>query len=291
MASPGSLIALSRPRHWVKNALVLMPVPFAVTSGAHLDPRVFGLGLAGFCLVNSAVYALNDSLDAEADRSHPDKRERPVAAGRIGVGGARLWSLALLAAGGSLAWATGRAGVPTLFLVYLVANLLYSLRGRKIALVDVFLLSSGYVIRVLLGCALVEASASNWLLLCTSTLALFLALAKRRADLALGLDERHRPSLSGYSAGFLDQAMIVMLAASLMAYALYCIEGGVLTRLAPGREFATLPFVVFGGLEYLRLVHASGAGGSPVDVLLSSPRLLVCGAGWVAAALWSVGLW
>jgi hypothetical protein len=85
--------------------------------------------------------------------------------------------------------------------------------------------------------------------------------------------------------------MIAMLAASLMAYALYCIEGGVLTRLAPGREFATLPFVVFGGLEYLRLVHTRGAGGSPVDVVLSSPRLLLGGVGWVAAALWSVALW
>jgi 4-hydroxybenzoate polyprenyltransferase len=101
--------------------------------------------------------------------------------------------------------------VTTLFLVYLAANLFYSVRGRQIALVDVFLLSSGYVIRVLLGCALVNAHASQWLLLCTSTLALFLALAKRRADLALGLDERHRPSLSGYSPGFLDQAMIAML--------------------------------------------------------------------------------
>lgn len=291
MASPASLIALSRPRHWVKNALVLMPVPFAVASGAHLDAAVFAVGLGGFCLMNSAVYALNDSLDAAADRSHPDKQGRPVAAGSLSAGGARLWSLALVAAGLALAWATRRPGVPALFLVYLAANLLYSLRGRQVALVDVFLLSSGYVIRVLLGCALVQARASNWLLLCTSTLALFLALAKRRADLALGLDARHRPSLSGYSPGFLDQAMVSMLAASLMAYALYCIEGGVLSRLAPGREFATLPFVVFGGLEYLRLVHARGAGGSPVDVLLSSPRLLLCGAGWVAAALWSVGLW
>lgn len=291
MASPGSLIALSRPRHWVKNALVLMPVPFAVTSGARLEPRAFALGLAGFCLMNSAVYALNDSLDAQADRSHPDKRGRPVASGAVGVTGARLWSLALIAAALALAWGARRPGVPELFIIYLAANLLYSLRGRRVPLVDVFLLSSGYVIRVLLGCALVEAPASNWLLLCTSTLALFLALAKRRADLALGLDERHRPSLSGYTLGFLDQAMIVMLAASLMAYALYCIEGGVLTRLAPGREFATLPFVVFGGLEYLRLVHTRGAGGSPVDVLLASPRLLLCGAGWVAAALWSVALW
>ena len=291
MASLGSLIALSRPRHWVKNALVLMPVPFAVASGAQLDRTVFAVGLAGFCLVNSGVYALNDSLDAESDRNHPGKRERPVAAGRIGVGGARLWSLALVAAGMALAWATRLPAVAALFLVYLAANLLYSLRGRQVPLVDVFLLSSGYVIRVLLGCALVQAQASSWLLLCTSTLALFLAFAKRRADLALGLDPRHRPSLSGYSPAFLDQAMIAMLAASLIAYALYCIEGGVLSRLAPGREFATLPFVVFGGLEYLRLVHAHGAGGSPVDVLLASPRLLLCGAGWVAAALWSVGLW
>ena len=288
MATPGSLIALARPRHWVKNALVLMPVPFAVKSGAHLDLRAFGLGLAGFCLLNSGIYALNDSLDADADRSHPEKRARPVASGRVGAGAARAFSLALVAAGLLLGWAAGRPGVMTLFGVYLAANLFYSVLGRRMPLVDVFLLSSGYVIRVLLGCALVAAAASNWLLLCTSTLALFLALAKRRADLVLGIDDRHRPSLSGYSPAFLDQAMLVMLAASLMAYALYCIEGGVL---APRREFATLPFVVFGELEYLRLVHVRGAGGSPVDVLLSSPRLLLCGAGWVVAALWSVGLW
>ena len=288
MASPGTLIALSRPRHWVKNAFVLMPVPFALKSGAHLDVQAFALGLAGFCLANSAVYALNDSLDAEADRSHPGKRHRPVASGRISVGGARAFALLLVAGSLALAWASHRPGVITLFAVYFGLNLLYSMHGRRVPLVDIFLLSAGYVIRVLLGCALVEARASNWLLLCTSTLALFLALAKRRADVVAGIDAQHRPSLAGYSESFLDQAMVVMIAASLISYALYCIEGGVL---AVGREFATLPFVAFGVLEYLRLVHAHGAGGRPVDVLLTSPRLLLAGIGWSAAALWSVGLW
>ncbi|HTO06164.1 MAG TPA: decaprenyl-phosphate phosphoribosyltransferase, partial [Myxococcota bacterium] len=128
---------------------------------------------------------------------------------------------------------------------------------------------------------------SNWLLLCSSTLALFISLAKRRSELARGMDAAHRPALEGYSVAYLDQAMTVTAGMILIAYALYCIEASVLIS---GREFASLPFVVFGVLEYLRLVQVRGEGGSPIDLLLASPAIVVCGLGWTLASFWSVGL-
>lgn len=283
----GALLELARPKHWVKNVFVFMPVPFAMAAGASLDLRSFALGVAGFCLGNSAVYALNDAFDAERDRSHETKRLRPVASGRVGVTTALLFSAVLLGMGVGLMMLTGRFQAIVILGLYALLNVIYSGWGKHVALVDVFLLSSGFVLRVLLGCALLGVMPSSWLLLCSSGLALFLALAKRRADMAKGVGGEHRPSLSGYSLPYLDQAMSITSAMTLMAYALYCMEADVLIS---GREFATLPFVVFGVLDYLRVCQVKQGGGSPVDLLLSSPTIMACGAGWIAATLWSVRL-
>ncbi len=281
------LLRLSRPRHWVKNVFVLMPVPFAVAAGATVDWLAFGLGLVGFCLANSAVYSFNDAQDAERDRLHPGKSRRPVAAGRISVAVARLWALSLLLASFALAWASGHPMALLVTGAYAVLNLAYSMGGKHFPLVDVFLLASYYLLRVSLGCVLVDVVPSNWLLLCTGALALFLSLAKRRADIVAGLDVEHRPVLDGYTRTFLDQAMVITAGTTLIAYALYCLDAEVMR---PGREFSSLPLVVFVVLEYLRLVQLENEGGSPVDLVLRSPLLLVCAAGWLATVLWSVGL-
>jgi decaprenyl-phosphate phosphoribosyltransferase len=280
-----ALFELARPRHWIKNVFVLMPVPFALAAGATLDRGSFLLGVAGFCLGNSAVYALNDAFDAERDRKHATKRLRPVASGRISVTAALAFSAVLFCAGLLLVMLSGRSEAMAILAIYALLNVIYSGWGKHVPLLDVFLLSTGFVLRVLLGCALLGVVASSWLLLCSSALALFLALAKRRADVANGLDDEHRPSLSGYSLSYLDQAMGITSAISLMAYALYCMDSVVLI---PGLEFATLPFVVFGVLEYLRICHVKETDGSPVDLLLSSPTIMACGVGWVLATLWSV---
>lgn len=280
-----SLIELARPKHWVKNVFVFMPVPFAVATGARLEPLPFLFGLIGFSLANSAIYAFNDAQDAERDRHHPKKRDRPVASGRVSRGAAWAWSLVLALGGLGLEILARRPTAVVVLLVYVALNLVYSLGGKHVPLLDVFLLSSGFVLRVVLGCALLAVQPSNWLLLCSSMLALFLAMAKRRADLVKGLDAAHRPSLEGYTTGFLDQAMGVTTAMTLIAYALYCLEAEVLV---PGREFATLPFVIFGVFEYLRLAHVHDEGGSPTDLLLSDPVMFLCGLGWVLATWWSV---
>lgn len=285
--SPLDLLRLARPKHWAKSAFVLMPVPFALAAGASVAPLRFALGLAGFALASSGVYALNDVLDAERDRRHPEKRLRPVASGRVAPALALAYAALLLAAGTALAAATGSVAAVAVVLAYAAMNVVYCLGGKNVPLLDLFLLSSGFVLRVVLGTVLVAAAPSNWLLLCSSALALFLALAKRRGDLLGGFDRTHRPSLAGYNVAFLDQSMGITAAMTVIAYALYTIEAEVLLD---GREFATLPFVVFGVLEYLRLAHVRGEGASPVEVVLRSPVIALCGLGWVLAALWSVPL-
>ena len=276
------LVRLARPRDWLKNVFVLLPLPFAVASGSALDPVAIAAGLMAMSLASSAAYVFNDWWDAERDRRHPDKGHRPVAAGRVSGATVGWLSLGLTLAATALAFAAVSSPAGFVVLAYLGLQLVYTLYGKHVPLVDVFLLSSGFVLRVVLGCALAAVSPSSWLLLCSSSLALFLALAKRRADLRKGLDEQHRPSLKGYSETFLDLGLTVSAGLTITAYALYCIDAAIL---APGFEFASLPFVVFGVLEYLRIVQTRDAGGSPVDLLASSPALLGCGAGWLIAVL------
>ena len=278
--------SLFRPKHWVKNSFVFMPLPFALAAGGHLEAGRFALGLLGFCLATSAVYALNDVLDVEQDRRHPQKQKRPVASGRSRPAAAVAGAAALLAAGLALAAFAGTHAV-VIQMTYVAVNVAYSLGGKNVPLLDVFMLSSGFVLRVLLGCALIDVRPSTWLLLCSSALALFLALAKRRGDLVRGVGSDHRPSLRGYSMGFLNQAIAISAAMTLLAYALYCMEAAVLRH---GREFASFPFVLFGVLDYLRMSDLRNSGDSPVELILSSPSLLFAGLGWAVATVWSVGL-
>ncbi len=287
MPRPSDVLTLLRPRHWIKNAFVLMPLPFALATGAAADWTAVALGVLGMCLASSAVYALNDAADAAQDRLHPDKCERPVASGRVSVGQARVLAGVLAAVGVALPALSSGAAAASLVLVYLLLNVVYSHGAKNVPLVDVFIISAGFVLRVLLGCALVAVTPSSWLLLCSTTLALFLALAKRRGDAARGIADEHRPSLSGYNLAFLDQASSISAGMTILAYALYCIEAGVLVS---GREFASMPFVLFGVLDYLRISQLHPERTFPVDVLLSSRALLVAGFGWILAILWSLGL-
>jgi len=282
------MIRLARPKDWVKNVFMVAPVPFALVTGAHFELVPFLLGLLGFSLVNSAIYTLNDLVDAEADRLHPRKQYRPVAAGVVPPNVALIQFAFLALSGVGLALASGKPGAAPLVLVYIALNLGYSLGMKHVALLDVFLLSSGFVIRVLLGCALVAAPPSAWLLLCTSALALFLGFIKRRADLNARSDNSHRPSLRGYTQVFLDQAIIICAGVALLAYALYSIESQVLLK---GREMASMPLVAYGILNYLRVASKENLGGSPVEVAYSSRSSQVCAVGWVAAVTWSLGLW
>jgi 4-hydroxybenzoate polyprenyltransferase len=282
------LVRLARPRDWAKSVFLLLPVPFALRAGqGQLDPLLFATGVLGFCLASSGVYAFNDVRDAASDRLHPTKRRRPVASGAVPERVALAWGAALVLAGLALSAATGRMAELALVVVYLVLNAIYTLGAKNVPLVDVFLLASGFLIRVLVGCALIGAPPSSWLLLCTVWIALFLAFGKRRADLTRGTGAEDRPKRLGYTAGFLDHAMGIAAGIAMLAYSLYGHETG---AFVPGRELASLPFVAFGFLHVLRVAHLDELRDAPVELAFRSRALQLCGAGWVAATAWSLGL-
>ena len=281
------LIRLARPRDWAKAVFIALPLPFALRAGAKIDPIGLAVGVAAFCITASGVYVLNDLRDAEADRAHPQKRQRPIASGAVPPRVALPYGIGLLAAGLALGVASGHRAVGGLLLVYVALNALYTLGGKEVPLLDVFLLAAGFLLRVLVGCALVDAPPSTWLLICSFWVALFLSFAKRRADLARGKGAEERPARLGYSASFLDQAMGIAVGITLLSYSLYSQEAKVFL---PGRELAGLPFVAFGLLHYLRLANLNQVLVSPVEMAYGSRTLQVCGLGWLIATAWSLGV-
>ena len=272
------LLRSLRPAQWSKNVFVLAPAAFAGGLTAPGTVTAAAVALVAFSAAASAVYLFNDLRDREQDRRHPTKRRRPVASGALGAAPAALASAALAAASLGAAWTlNGR----TLLLVaaYLVVNLCYCLWLKRIVIVDVMVLSSGYVIRVLAGAAAVGVAVSAWLVLCTVFLALFLGFSKRRHELVLLVGEagEQRSVLNHYSRTFLDQMMNVVTASTLLSYALYTTADETVARFGAYSLVWTVPFVLFGIFRYLYLIHqaANPKQRNPTELLLFDPPFLV----------------
>ncbi len=267
-------LKLFRPTQWVKNAFVLAPLVF---SNQFTDPVALGCGFlafVAFCMASSSAYVVNDVVDAERDREHPLKRMRPVAAGRISKRSA-LVAAGLLTLGGlglSLVLGLQFTAFAT---AYVVLQFAYSAFLKKIVFIDAVSISAGFVLRVAAGVVAVDARMSGWMFVSTFLLALFLALAKRRQELAM-LGEaagRHRSVLSHYRQKPLDFAIFALAAATVAVYADYSFSSEVAARLGTDRLFLTLPFVVFGVFRYLFLVYRRAQGDDPTAALLGD-RLL-----------------
>jgi 4-hydroxybenzoate polyprenyltransferase len=275
------LLWLLRPQQWVKNAFVAAPLAF--TPAAVSIGNVFAVvaGIACFCALASAVYILNDYLDRAADRMHPLKRLRPLAAGTVSLPAAFSAMAALAAAGlgGAIALSPDFAGVLAL---YAGLNLAYSWRLKHVAIVDVALIAFGFVLRVQAGGVLIAVEPTSWIVIMTGLLALFLALAKRRDDLVRSLGGDHRRSLDGYSKPFLDVAVAVVLGALLVGYLIYTTDATVMARLGTERLYYTAPFVAVGILRYLQLTMVLEASGSPTRVVLTDGFLIATILGWGA---------
>lgn len=244
------------------------------------------LAFALFCALSGAVYLLNDVADVERDRLHPVKRGRSIASGALAVRTAVMIAvgLGLAALGGS--WLLGPA-----FLVsaasYLVLNLLYSFWLKEVVIVDVLAVSLGFVIRAVAGGVAIGVAVSDWLLICTVLLALFLTLSKRRHELTSlsGAAPNHRAILAEYSPYLLDQMIGVVTASCLMGYAFYTTAEETRQKFQTDRLAWTIPFVLYGIFRYLYLVHQKEKGGSPTDVLLTDRPLLLAVALWAAAVV------
>lgn len=286
-----ALIRSLRPVQWLKNGFVLAPIVFSGRigdAGAWLESF---LAVAAFCAASSATYLVNDLLDREADRQHPTKRNRPIASGELGVGPAIAAAVALVAAAAVVAFALG-GWFPALLGGYLALTLLYSALLKELVFVDVLVVAAGFVLRVVGGAIAIDVPISRWLLLCAYLLALYLALGKRRAELAL-LGEgagTHRVVLGHYTLPLVDQAISVVLGATVLAYTLYTLAPETVAKVGSEGLMATVPVVLYGLFRYLYLLHRHELGGSPTRVLLIDRPLLVCVVVWLAVAAVVVGV-
>jgi 4-hydroxybenzoate polyprenyltransferase len=284
------LISLLRPHQWLKNGFVFVGLLFG---HAWSDPGKLGQALAAFaafCLLASAVYVMNDLIDREQDRLHPKKKDRPLAAGTVGVGVAQALALACLVGGGAIAWLWA-GSAPWVFAAYVLLNLGYSFGLKHVVILDVFIIAAGFMLRILAGTLGLGIPPSQWLLLCGLMLTLFLGFAKRRAELiALQADSAgHRRVLEQYTAPMLDQFIGIAAAGTVISYALYTVSAETVAMHGTRALIATVPFVLYGMLRYLWKLHARGGGGDPARELLRDPQLLVATAGWLGLVILLLG--
>ena len=281
----GAVLVSLRPRQWVKNLFVFGGVLF----GQRLfTPSVWpALGaFAIFCALSGAVYLLNDVADRDKDRLHPEKRHRPIAAGQLQPGPAVVAASVLIVVGLALAfWLAPGFGLVGLGYVALLA--LYSVWLKHVVIVDVLVVAIGFVLRAVAGAVAIGVAISGWLLICTVLLALFLALGKRRHEvLALeGSATRHRPILTEYSAGLLDQMIAVVTASTVTAYALYTMSPETVAKFHTQLLPLTLPFVLYGIFRYLYLLYHKRLGGNPSEIVVRDRALLINTCLWLATVV------
>ncbi len=269
------LLISMRPKQWIKNVLIFTALVF---DEKLLDVQAFLVTLAGFilfCMITSSVYLLNDITDIQADRQHPKKKNRPIASGALRVSTARWAVLILLLISLPAAYLLS-PGFCLILLLYLVLNLSYSRWLKHVVIIDVFVLASFYVIRVVAGLTLIEVTRfSPWLYVVTTLLALYIGLGKRRAELTLLSEgaQSHRRVLDGYTLPLLDQYITIVSATTVVAYSLYTFSAPNL----PDNHamMLTIPFAIYGILRYLYLVQTNQGGGAPEEELLTDRPLQI----------------
>ncbi|MBN4064310.1 decaprenyl-phosphate phosphoribosyltransferase [Dehalococcoides mccartyi] len=295
-----AIIKEARPRQMIKNGLVLVPLFFTVNIWYSADDlsgmttivaRAFA-ALGIFVLLSAAIYYINDSIDAERDRSHPRKRFRPIAAGRISIP----WAIGiaiLMIAGGLTGAALISVPMVVTAVAYLATNVAYSFWLKNIVLLDVMTVASGFVLRAVAGSIAIDhailqqggrsvaldLTISPWLYVVTALGALFIALAKRRNELHLAGEnsEAQRSILSEYTIPLLDSLINVVATATLIAYTLYTFSTGVTEANVPNNNsmMLTIPFVAYGVLRYLYLIHVKGVGETPEEIVIRDKPLLI----------------
>lgn len=280
MLSFRTLLRMLRVKQWTKNAVVFAAFGFAL--GDQMQSLSFSmlwtvcLAALAFCGISSGVYVFNDIVDVEKDRQHPKKKFRPIAAGDVSIPVAYglavfLWVLCL---GGGYLLQPAFAGVLS---AYLLMQIAYTLVLKKVALVDVFIIAVGFVLRALGGAVVIQVPISPWLLLCTLLLALFLGLCKRRHEKVQlsGMGDSTRASLEGYSEKLLDQLISIVSSATLVTYAIYTFWPDTVAKFGTHWLGLTIPFVIFGLFRYLDLVYRSEKGDQPEQILLTDVPLMI----------------
>jgi len=265
------LLRALRPKQWTKNLFVVAPLVFG-RAFFRLDAATATLATAAaFCAVASALYLVNDVADREEDRVHPVKRHRPIASDELGVGTALAAALVLLVGGLAVVAAAAPPALP-IVAGYALVTMAYSFGLKRVALLDVFVIASGFVLRVLAGAAAAGVKPSHWLLLCTFFVALFLGLSKRRSELfASGATSRR--SLADLPLDLIDSFENVALGTTIVSYALYTVAPETVAWIGSDRLLVTVPFVVYGLFRW-RLLEVRGGGEDASNDLFTDRGLL-----------------
>lgn len=285
-----SIIKLVRPHQYLKNGFVLLGPLFAHQWDALTLTHALFAFLA-FCCMASAVYVLNDIVDIEADRAHPVKCHRPLPSGTVSLATAK-GLLGVLVVASVLLSQLVSSWVTLFVVAYFIINIFYSWHLKHVVILDVFLISSGFMLRILAGTVGLGIAPSAWLLLCGLMVTLFLGFAKRRAELLMlestegannGLTRR---VLDDYSPQMLEQFIAVTAACTIIAYGLYTVSPQTVETHGSNHLIYTLPFVVYGIFRYLFLLHRRAKGSDTAKDLVQDRHLMLTVAAWVVTTLW-----
>jgi len=285
-------LKLIRVQQWVKNLFVFIPAFF----GEHLlSASVLGsvtLGFLAFSCWASTVYIINDYVDIEKDKLHPQKRNRPLASGKISKKAGGMLALVLLATGSLIIYYLDNFYFLGATLAYLVLNLLYSFKLKQIAIIDITVIAVGFLLRIIGGGFLGGVVLSKWIIMMSFLLALFLALGKRRDDIVL-LNQSGvymRKSLEGYNLEFINAAMVFMSSVIVVAYIMYTVSDEVVRRANHDYTYLTSVFVILGILRYLQLTLVAQKSADPTKILLKDPFVLASVLLWLLSNFWMIYL-
>jgi 4-hydroxybenzoate polyprenyltransferase len=272
-------IRLIRIKHWVKNVFIFAPLIFSLN---FYKPSYIGRTLimcAAFCLAASAVYVFNDVADRERDRLHPKKKDRPIAGGAVPVPKALILAAVLFPAAVAV---SGILGLPSvlILLAYVGMNVAYSLLLKNQTFVDVMVIATGFLLRVVAGAIAISVELSSWMLLTTFFLSLFLGFGKRRKEVTEG-STGHRAVFQDYSVELLNSLIIISASLTIITYSLYVVTSEAMIALGRDKFIATIPFVVFGLFRYMFLIYRQNDGGDPAEVLLRDKVMIIDIALWV----------
>ncbi len=279
-----SVLRLIRVRQWVKNLFLFIPSFFAGHLFRSEELIMVGIGALAFSLVASAVYVINDYRDRFVDQLHPTKKFRPIASGEIGTATAWIVIVALVSTGLAIAAALNTAFLYLLF-TYFLLNLGYCFGLKNIAIVDLFIVSLGFLLRVYSGGVIADLPISHWLSIMILLLALFLIIAKRRDDILINAKNGYiiRKSTQAYNLDFINSCITLLSAVVIVAYIMYTVSPEVVLRFDSDYLFITAIFVIAGVMRYLQIIFVENRSGSPTRIFVKDKFILATIAGWITS--------
>jgi len=280
-----TFLSLLRPRQWIKNTFVFLPLFFVGGLASLGNLASTFLTFVAFCLTASGVYIFNDLMDVEEDRIHPVKKERPIAAGRVSRRAAYLlmagiWMVVLLLCVFCLSFS-----LDLLFFAYVLLNFLYSVKLKRIPIIDVTVIAVGFVMRLFAGSMASATPLTHWIIIMTFLLALFLGLAKRRDDVIIYQNKEQvvRKNIDGYNLELIDNGMVLMAGVIIVAYIMYTVSPDTIAKFHSDKLYLTTLFVILGIMRYMQVIFVWQQESDPTSVLFSNRFLQLVILAWIAS--------